>query len=863
MKKISFKLLWLNNIIFFIPFLFNIVYSETATDSLKWIRTGGPPGGLGYDIRYNFDNPDIWYVTDNFAGVHMSTDNGSTWQPANTGIPPQAGPTGDAIPIFSLTVDPHNPQIIWAGTNPTGRIYRSTDAGLTWERRDNGVTIDYGGGLTFRGFTIDPHSSDIVYAMGETSDPIIGFAVWGLGTGGIVFKTTNSGANWEKIWDGGIPSSLARYMWIDPRDSDLLYVSTGIFDRGAVGETGDPETDIDPLGGLGILKSTNGGDSWTFQNKANGLNMLYIGSLYMHPENPDILLAGAGHVLPGQVVENFLQNEYSPAGVYRTTNGGEIWTQVLIPAQNNMGECFTAVEFHPVYPNIAYAGSAENIHRSTDAGQTWTKVSEGNNHWGPPGIMAGWPIDLQCDPRDTNRIFANNYNGGNFLSEDGGVTWQNASNGYTGSQTRGIGVDPFNPAHVYVAGRSGIWRTDDGGANWIGIFYPPEYDPPILGIEWMTIGIDPHLADHVLSASHLIMESFNKGTSWTVNWSYDQIKNDLPKNTTGQVISTIAFAPSDKKIIYASLCADGCVMGHERGDPICGYTGGGVILSTDGGTTWERAVDNNLGDIGVLDLTVDPSDANTAYAAAGNGLFKTTNKGTDWTILSGFPANLPIRTTAVDPKDSQYLLTGLEGIGIYMSSNGGQTWNTGYAGLEPNGSLHDIVFDPVNSNIVYTSDFYSGVYRSTDRGLTWTQINNGLRTRAAMKLSISSDGQHLYVITDGEGVFRLDINGPPTGIELTETSPGKFYLKQNYPNPFNPVTFIEYELPKNSSVQLRIFNVTGRLIRTLCNTDQLAGRHIIRWNGKNEQGISVSSGLYFYKLETEGNSEIRKMIFMK
>ena len=119
------------------------------------MRAGGPPGGLGYDIRYNFADPNIWYVTDNFAGVHISTDNGYTWQPSNTSIPPQLGPTGDWRPIFSLTVDPLNPQIVWAGTDITGHIYKSTDGGQTWQQKDSGIVNEWDE-LTFRGFTIDP-----------------------------------------------------------------------------------------------------------------------------------------------------------------------------------------------------------------------------------------------------------------------------------------------------------------------------------------------------------------------------------------------------------------------------------------------------------------------------------------------------------------------------------------------------------------------------------------------------------------------------------------------------------------------------------------------------------------------------------
>jgi len=205
--------------------------SISVLDSLTWVRTGGPPGGLGYDIRYNFADPNTWYVTDSFAGLHISTDTGYTWQPSYTGIPPQAGITGDAVPVFCVTVDRLNPQIVWVGTQNTGHIYKSTDSGHTWTQSDNGVSIRYDA-LSFRGFTVHPQSSDTVYAMGETTSSAQGPDA----TGGVIYKTTDSGQNWKVIWEGAMPSSLTRYMWIDPRNTDVLYVSTGIFDRGAVGQ---------------------------------------------------------------------------------------------------------------------------------------------------------------------------------------------------------------------------------------------------------------------------------------------------------------------------------------------------------------------------------------------------------------------------------------------------------------------------------------------------------------------------------------------------------------------------------------------------------------------------------------------------
>jgi photosystem II stability/assembly factor-like uncharacterized protein len=719
-------------------------------EQLTWVRTGGPPGGLGYDIRYNFADPTIWYVTENYAGVHISTDNGYTWQTSNTGIPPQAGATGDQTPIFCLTVDPHNPQIIWAGTDMTGHIYKSTDGGSTWEEKDAGVTIDYGG-LTFRGFTIDPRSSDIVYAMAETSDPIIGSAVWGAGTGGAVYKTTDGGENWTQIWDGGIPSSLARYMWIDPRNPDVLYVSTGIFDRGAVGES-NPDTDPDPFGGLGILKSTDGGQTWRVLGEKNDLGFLYVGSLYMHPDNPDVLLAATGHVIPGLAAERMIAEAHSPAGVYRTEDGGETWTQVLEPRIETIGEAFSAVELCPSDPNIAYAGSDASIYRSTDAGLTWELVSGGLNGWGPPGVPTGWPIDLQCDPRDPNRLFANNYGGGNFLSEDGGRSWQNASTGYSGAQMREVAVDPLDPARVYGAGRSGIWRSDDGGMTWTGVRFRTIEFP--LGDDWLAIEIDPAQPGRVLGgAGNSVVETTDGGNTWQLLWP--KLINGEPTVIIPDAIVDIAFAPSDPARIYIGLLEPGCDQWHEP----CAVGRGGVAVSSDGGASWTWVAHDSIRGVPVFNLVVDPLDANVVYAGTEIGLLKSLDGGQTWAAVTGLPGETRVRAVVVSLSTPPRILAGVDGHGVYVSDDSGQTWQDGLAGLEPNGSLHDVVVDPTNPQIVYASDHSSGVYQSSDGGFTWVRINDGLLNRAGMGLAISADGQHLYLATDGGGVFRLDLNG--------------------------------------------------------------------------------------------------------
>jgi len=85
-----------------------------------WIRLGGPPGGVGYDIYSDPSDPDIMYVTDAKAGIHKSDDRGKTWHLINEGIDLRQGPSNDAIPVFSMRIDPNNSDILWLGMQDLG-----------------------------------------------------------------------------------------------------------------------------------------------------------------------------------------------------------------------------------------------------------------------------------------------------------------------------------------------------------------------------------------------------------------------------------------------------------------------------------------------------------------------------------------------------------------------------------------------------------------------------------------------------------------------------------------------------------------------------------------------------------------------
>jgi photosystem II stability/assembly factor-like uncharacterized protein len=104
---------------------------------------------------------------------------------------------------------------------------------------------------------------------------------------------------------------------------------------------------------------------------------------------------------------------------------------------------------------VAYAAAPKAFYRSDDGGRTWQRFSRPSNTWGPPGLVAGFPIDLQCDPDDPMRLFVNNYLGGNFLTEDGGETWSLSSKGYTGETVFEVVVAAGQTGVVFAARTAG------------------------------------------------------------------------------------------------------------------------------------------------------------------------------------------------------------------------------------------------------------------------------------------------------------------------------------------------------------------------------------------------------------------------
>ena len=113
-------------------------------------------------------------------------------------------------------------------------------------------------------------------------------------------------------------------------------------------------------------------------------------------------------------------------------------------------------------------------------------------------------------------------------------------------------------------------------------------------------------------------------------------------------------------------------------------------------------------------------------------------------------------------------------------------------------------------------------------------------------------------------VTLLEDDTPVAMFETSVTTPAlRFALSQNYPNPFNPSTTIDFSVEENGPVSLRIYNISGSLVTTLIDQVMVPGAHSTEWNGRDSHGISVASGIYFYRLTAGNRTLTKKMVLLQ
>ena len=236
---------------------------------------------------------------------------------------------------------------------------------------------------------------------------------------------------------------------------------------------------------------------------------------------------------------------------------------------------------------------------------------------------------------------------------------------------------------------------------------------------------------------------------------------------------------------------------------------------------------------------------------------------------------------------------------ILFTSDGGETWVNRFTSDTTPEWGWKIVFPTSEIGYVSVENFFeASVIKTVDGGVTWTKYpvnitdlndlegigfitaTTGWVAARENELFTTDGGKNWEPFNIGEQINRFQFFGdslgyasgrtiykykkqPTTEVKIDYTPPQSFFLSQNYPNPFNPSTTIEYTLPEPGRVLVRIYDGLGQVFRTILDTEQSAGRHSVVWDGKDANGISVSSGHYIYRIDSGNNAESKMMILLK
>ena len=323
----------------------------------------------------------------------------------------------------------------------------------------------------------------------------VGIIYVGTASGGL-WKTTNGGATWTPLMDREGSYSIG-WVTLDPKNPNVVWVGTG-----------ERNSQRSVAYGDGVYKSEDGGRSW----KNVGLkNSEHIGRIVIHPENSNIVYVAA---------QGPLWSPGGDRGLYKTTDGGKTWDQVL-KISDNTG--VSDVVLDPRNPDVIVAtayqrrrhfftlingGPESAIHRSTDGGKTWTKVNTGlpNEELGRIGvaISAVNPDVLYAIVESANR------RGGIFRSTDNGVTWERRMDYNQGSPMYygDIFPDPVDVDRVYVP--DVIFQvSDDGGRSLRAL------GQRAMHVDNHIIWVDPNNTQHMLVGNDGgLYRSFDGGGTW-------------------------------------------------------------------------------------------------------------------------------------------------------------------------------------------------------------------------------------------------------------------------------------------------------------------------------------------------------------
>ncbi|HEX2224437.1 MAG TPA: hypothetical protein VHN15_09545, partial [Thermoanaerobaculia bacterium] len=423
---------------------------------------------------------------------------------------------------------------------------------------------------------------------------------------------------------------------------------------------------------------------------------------------------------------------YAASGreVLRSADGGVTWNRTAeLPGE------IRALRVHPRLPRVLFAAlSPGGVYRSADQGRTWQRYS--------PQRLDPSALALAVDPGNLQLLYVGTDRSGIVRRSEAG-TWAARNRGLRAVEANAVEVDPKRPRTLYLASRSGLFQTTDGGRSWRRLLAAETERP--------QLEIDPVRPATVYFLDGELWRTRDRGASFV-------------NVTAGLFVELDAFA-----------------VGAWNSPPVL-YVGGreGLSRSLDGGRTWEGLeLPNWASCIWYTALVVPPGSPDEVlaggmpgcFANQGGGIARSVDAGQTWTKLGLFLDRLSpkdVTTLAVDPEDPATIYAGgearivgeLDRTGIFQSTDAGESWSQlGSFGGTFSRPATAILPLPGGRLVAGTSDSVpglegEGVFTSSDGGLTWTPINEGLRSLHIRELEAApQDPSVLYAATAG-GLFR-------------------------------------------------------------------------------------------------------------
>lgn len=551
---------------------------------------------------------------------------------------------------------------------------------------------------------------------------------------GGVWRTTNGGENWTPLSDNE-PSLSMGALAIDPLNPNIIYAGTGEATYSGASYYG-----------AGLLKTTDAGETWT--NIRTGLpNSTYFSRLHIRPNKNDELIAALGN-----------------SGLYRSTNFGESWFQVL------SGRC-DDVMYTPTGDTVFVIGSGTGIRRSIDGGVTFQTFSSGitlgtRNHF---DLCLSNPAFMVAVTHSSSSVTV-------YRSTNYGINWTSTASGLQGSQAwydLYIKIHPKNPNYVFL-GTIDCYRSTDGGINFTNItngysggsvhvdhhnlFFHPTDDNTIISLNDGGIWRSTNLGNTFQNLNAgLTLTQFYRIASSPFNPS--RILGGTQDNGTQQTFSAINWA--------AAFGGDGgevCFNPFDQNFIIGETQNGGLRRTTNGGSTWVTAttgITTSEAVAWVAPIIHHPTISGTFYVAR-QRVYKSINNGGNWTAISGnVNGTSAIREMAISFTNPD-LLYATSSSRVYRSLDGGVNWELKSTGL-PNKTASSIYVHPENQDIAFVTFLGFGgskVYKTTNKGESWISINGNLPDTPTSDILIYPfNPDHVYFLATDIGVFLTEDGG--------------------------------------------------------------------------------------------------------